>query len=144
MAMLLVACASRKKEYHFESEKTFDSISYTKVKTIFPSLHDTLYIDNPCDSITGRLQPFTQTFTTAQGKVLVEGKDGRITTRIALNEVESVKEESVAKHGNDKVITNEKVVVKESFWKNIFLYISLVINALLIIFILFSKKDSQN
>jgi hypothetical protein len=57
--------------------------------------------------------------------------------------VESVKEESVAKHGNDKVVTKEKVVVKESFWKNIFLYISLVINALLIIFILFSKKGSQ-
>ena len=85
-----------------------------EVKTIekFRAIHDTLTIDNPCDSA-GILTRFYSKITIPQGKVIIRSENGNIKATIDLDSVANVYDSKYKSKYNSEVKFFEKVVVKE-------------------------------
>lgn len=60
-----------------------------KVATKFPAVHDTLYVDNPCDS-SGILKDFYSKIRIPQGKVVIRSVRGKIEATVDIDSIESV------------------------------------------------------
>ncbi|PZR18866.1 MAG: hypothetical protein DI539_16130 [Flavobacterium psychrophilum] len=134
LVFLLGSCASKQKTYEFNQNTKFDSINYRSEKLIIPALKDTVYIINPCDSL-GVLKPFRETYSTPQGKIILEGKNNAITARIDLKEVEQSKviDSRIERENNIQVKTEYKKVVVQD-WRLILLVVmSVLLNIYLIL-----------
>lgn len=85
-----------------------------EVKTIekFRAIHDTLTIDNPCDSL-GFLTRFYSKITIPQGKVIIRSERGKIKAIINLDSVANVYDSKYKSKYNSEVKFYEKIVVKE-------------------------------
>ena len=85
-----------------------------EVKTIekFRAIHDTLTIDNPCDSL-GFLTRFYSKLTIPQGKVIIRSERGKIKATIDLDSVANVYDSKYKSKYNSEVKFFEKIVVKE-------------------------------
>lgn len=68
-----------------------DTIRDYKVITKFNSVHDTLTIDNPCDS-SGILSTFYSKITLPQGKVIIRSYRGKIQATINIDSIANVYE----------------------------------------------------
>lgn len=125
--VLLIGCKTIKKS---DSESKKDSVRIEVQKIILPAVHDTITIENPCDS-NGILLPFKERFSAGQGKVSVEAKKGKLKVYIRLKEY--VTKDSIVYRYKYITKTQYKDVEKKSFpW-----YI-LIIGGFLIL--LFSSK----
>lgn len=85
-----------------------------EVKTIerFKAIHDTLTIENPCDSL-GFLTRFYSKITIPQGKVIIRSEKGSIKATIDLDSVANVYDSKYKSKYNSEVKFFEKIVVKE-------------------------------
>lgn len=85
-----------------------------EVKTIekFKAIHDTLTIDNPCDSL-GFLTRFYSKITIPQGKVIIRSESGKIKATIDLDSVANVYDSKYKSKYNSEVKFFEKIIVKE-------------------------------
>jgi hypothetical protein len=85
-----------------------------EVKTIekFKAIHDTLTIDNPCDSL-GFLTRFYSKITIPQGKVIIRSERGKIKATIDLDSVANVYDSKYKAKYNSEVKFFEKIIVKE-------------------------------
>lgn len=97
-----------------------DTLRDIKTITKFQSVHDTLTIDNPCDS-SGILTSFYSKIKVPQGKVIIRSVRGKIQATIDIDSIESVyrdkykSQASVSTYKNEKVIrTNE--IPKWAVW----------------------------
>lgn len=97
-----------------------DTIRDIKTITKFQAVHDTLTIDNPCDS-SGILTSFYSKIKVPQGKVIIRSVRGKIQATIDIDSIESVyrdkykSQASVSTYKNEKVIrTNE--IPKWAVW----------------------------
>ena len=97
-----------------------DTLRDIKTITKFQSVHDTLTIDNPCDS-SGILTNFYSKIRVPQGKVIIRSVRGKIQATIDIDSIESVyrdkykSQASVSTYKNEKVIrTNE--IPKWAVW----------------------------
>lgn len=134
LVLLLASCASKQKTYEFNQNTKFDSINYRSERLVMPALKDTVYIENPCDSL-GILKTFKQSYVTPQGKIILEGKNNAITARIDLHEVEQSKviDSRIGKENDIQVKTEYKKVVVQD-WRLILLAVmSVVLNIYLIL-----------
>jgi hypothetical protein len=134
IVILLASCTAKKSTYEFKEHIKFDSIKYTSEKTIYPTLKEVVYVDSPCDSL-GKLKPFNQSFVTSQGKIIIEGKNNRITANIDLKETSTTTIKDTNIH-NDNVTEKKdefkKVIVQD--WRLIvILLISIVLNVYFVI-----------
>ena len=85
-----------------------------EVKTIekFKAIHDTLTIDNPCDSL-GFLTRFYSKITIPQGKVIIRSERGKIKATIDLDSVANVYDSKYKSKYNSEVKFFEKIIIKE-------------------------------
>jgi hypothetical protein len=97
-----------------------DTVRDYKVITKFNAVHDTLTIDNPCDS-SGILTSFYSRIRIPQGKVIVRSVQGKIQATVDIDSIESVYRDKYKSqvatntYKSDKVIrTNE--IPKWSVW----------------------------
>ncbi len=97
-----------------------DTVRDYKVITKFNAVHDTLTIDNPCDS-SGILTSFYSRIRIPQGKVIVRSVQGKIQATVDIDSIESVYRDKYKSqvatntHKSDKVIrTNE--IPKWAVW----------------------------
>ena len=135
--MIILGCASKKTTYKYDREKQFDSISFDRKVTIYPSLKDTFYIQSPCDSLSN-LKPFSQSYTTSQGNVIIEGKDGHLKATIDLKGfADSTTVKSLVHKLNNSQILQSEVVKYKTDWRVISVLIgSLILN----LYMLFRKR----
>jgi hypothetical protein len=84
-----------------------------EVKTIekFRAIHDTLTIDNPCDSL-GFLTRFYSKITIPQGKVIIRSERGSIKATIDLDSVANVYDSKYKSKYDSEVKFFEKIVIK--------------------------------
>jgi hypothetical protein len=88
-----------------------DTIRDIRIVEKFKAVHDTLLIDNPCDSA-GILTTFYSKITIPQGKVIIRSYRGKIQATVNIDSIQSVYESKYKSLVNKSVQTKEKLVVK--------------------------------
>lgn len=94
-----------------EKEKIrVDTIRDYKVITRFNAVHDTLTIENPCDS-TGILNSFYSKITVPQGRIIIRSYKGKIQATINIDSIENVYKNMYASSlTSEKLISNKEKV----------------------------------
>lgn len=124
---IILSCTSKKTTtFKYNSQKQFDSIAFESKLTIYPSLKDTFFIQSPCDSL-GNLKPFSSSYTSPQGNIIIEGKNGYLKASIDLKSVanSSTNKSLVHKTDNNQILQSE-IVKYRTDWRLILLLIGSV------------------
>jgi hypothetical protein len=94
------------------SEKIrIDTIRDYKVITKYNAIHDTLTIENPCDSL-GILTTFYSKITLPQGKVIIRSYNGKIKATIDIDSIASVYEKKYRNKETSNVTNSSKIVTR--------------------------------
>lgn len=110
--VLLFNISCNKKTYNSVTEKIrIDTVREYKVVTKFNAVHDTITIDNPCDS-SNTLSQFYAKIGTPQGKFVLRSYKGKIQAIINMDSIESVYKDKYSNHYNSDKSVSEKVVIK--------------------------------
>ena len=119
------------------SEKIrIDTIINEKVIVKFNAIHDTLTIDNPCDSA-GILTTFYSKITLPQGKIIIRSYRGKIQATVNIDSIRSVYEKKYRYMETSNVTNSAKIVTKVTYpsW----LVTAFILESLLIIGFLYFK-----
>jgi hypothetical protein len=119
------------------SEKIrIDTIINEKVIVKFNAIHDTLTIDNPCDSA-GILTTFYSKITLPQGKIIIRSYRGKIQATVNIDSIRSVYEKKYRYMETSDVKNSTKIVTKVTYpsW----LVTAFILESLLIIGFLYFK-----
>jgi hypothetical protein len=107
----------------FASCKPLQNVTVTKEKiridtvineiiiTKFNAVHDTLTIDNPCDSA-GILTTFYSKIILPQGKIIIRSYRGKIQTTVNIDSIKSVYEKKYRYKETSDVTNSQKIVTK--------------------------------
>ena len=128
LAVLATSCAAKKTTVQVKEVIKTDTLVITKDRIIQKAVHDTLVIDNPCDSL-GILKPFKQRLTTAQGNVTIQTKGNAIEAVINLDSIQSVweKEYKASAISTAQNKTVETIRYKLPAWAIIYMLIVTVL-----------------
>lgn len=124
------------------SEKIrIDTIINEKTIVKFHAVHDTLTIDNPCDSL-GILTTFYSKITLPQGKVIIRSYRGKIQATVNIDSIKSVYEKKYRYKETSDVTNSTKIVTKVTYpsWLvTAFIFESLIILGFLYFKYIFGK-----
>lgn len=119
------------------SEKIrIDTIRDYKVITKYNAIHDTLTIDNPCDSL-GILTTFYSKITLPQGKIIIRSYKGKIQATVNIDSIRSVYEKKY-RYMKTSDVTNSKNIVTKTVYPS-WLVTAFVFESLLILGFLYFK-----
>ena len=109
--VILVSSCKPTKSVNIITEKIrIDTIRDYKVITRFNAVHDTLTIENPCDS-TGILNTFYSKITVPQGRIIIRSYKGNIQATINIDSIENVYRNMYASTlSTDKLISNKEKI----------------------------------
>ena len=109
--VILVSSCKPTKSVNIITEKIrIDTIRDYKVITKFNAVHDTLTIENPCDS-TGILNSFYSKITVPQGRIIIRSYKGNIQATINIDSIENVYRNMYASSLlTDKLISNKEKI----------------------------------
>jgi hypothetical protein len=119
------------------SEKIrIDTIVNEKTIVKYHAVHDTLTIDNPCDSL-GILTTFYSKITLPQGKVIIRSYRGKIQATVNIDSIRSVYEKRYRYRETNLSQNSTKIVTKVTYpsW----LVTAFIFESLLIIGFLYFK-----
>ena len=86
-----------------------DTIRDYKVITKFEAVHDTLTIENPCDS-SGILTSLYSSVRVPQGKVIIRSVQGKIQATVNIDSIAHVYESKYRSKGENNTYKKEKVI----------------------------------
>jgi hypothetical protein len=110
--ILIAASCKPSKVVTVVSEKIrIDTIRDYKVITKYNAIHDTLLIENPCDSL-GILTTFYSKITLPQGKVIIRSYKGKIQATVNIDSIASVYEKKYRNKETSDVTNSSKIVTK--------------------------------
>jgi len=92
---ILFSCNSKKVVTEFKEVIKKDTLIITKDRLITKAFTDTLYVENPCDSITGDLKDFQRSINTNNAKIDLSSVKGKI--RLSVN-IDSLVNERVKEY----------------------------------------------
>ena len=111
-SILIVSSCKPSKVTTIVSEKIrIDTIRDYKVITKYNAIHDTLTIENPCDSL-GILTTFYSKITLPQGKVIIRSYKGKIKATIDIDSIASVYEKKYRNMETSNVTSFSNIVTK--------------------------------
>jgi len=119
------------------SEKIrIDTIINERTIVKFNAIHDTLTIDNPCDSA-GILTTFYSKITLPQGKIIIRSYRGKIQATVNIDSIRSVYEKKYRYMETSNVTNSAKIITKVTYpsW----LVTAFILESLLIIGFLYFK-----
>ena len=108
-AIFLVGCKTPQALTVYKDVVKTDTLSKVVKITSFATVHDTLTIDNPCDS-SGILTSFYSKIRVPQGKVIVRSVRGKIEATVDLDSIAQVYEEKYRSKGETNTYKSDKVV----------------------------------
>jgi len=109
--ILFASCKSTKVTSTVEKIR-IDTVRDYKVITKFKPIHDTLIIENACDS-SGILTRFYSTLTIPSGRLTIRSQNGNIKATIDLDSVANVYDSKYKAKYKNEVKFVEKIVVKK-------------------------------
>lgn len=137
--LILVAfasCKSTKLTNTVLEKIRIDTVINERTIVKFHAIHDTLTIDNPCDSA-GILTTFYSKITLPQGKVIIRSYRGKIQATVNIDSIRSVYENKYRYKETSDAKASEKIVTKVTYpsW----LITAFIFEGLLIIGFLYFK-----
>lgn len=120
LLVLLSSCKAKQIVTVYRDVVKVDTIRDIRTITKFNAVHDTLTIDNPCDS-TGILNTFYSKISIPQGKVIIRSVRGKIQATVNIDSIAQVydnKYRSIAKSDvtNIQKIVTKNVIPKWAIW----------------------------
>lgn len=110
IANFFISCRPQKSVTIVNEKIRIDTIRDYKVITRFNAVHDTLTIENPCDS-TGILNTFYSKITVPQGRIIIRSYKGKIQATINIDSIENVYRNLYASTlSTDKLISNKEKI----------------------------------
>jgi hypothetical protein len=127
------SCVAKKDSSVFEKDIEKDSVSEVKLITKIDRVIDTVFVENPCDSL-GNLKPFKYSLITPQGKVTLSDFKGSISGKIDLKGYEKILETKYKLLYNKKVseIKKSSVIYRVPFS----IYLLIIIETLAIVLLI--------
>jgi hypothetical protein len=110
ITIISASCKSTKTTNIVEKIRV-DTIRDYKVITQFKPIHDTLTIENPCDS-TGLLTRFYTSLTIPSGRVTIRSYKGSIKATIDVDSIANIYDSKYRTKYNQEVKFFEKIVIK--------------------------------
>jgi len=135
-ALIIVASCKPAKVLTISEKIRIDTIINEKIIVKYNAVHDTLTIDNPCDSA-GILTSFYSKITLPQGKIIIRSYRGKIQATVNIDSIRSVYESKYRNKETSDVKLFEKIEIKTVYptW----LIIAFVSETLLILVYLYFK-----
>ena len=109
-SIIFASCKSTQSTSVLEKIRV-DTVHNIRTVEKFKAIHDTLTIENPCDSL-GFLTRFYSKITIPQGKVIIRSENGNIKATIDLDSVANVYDSKYKSKYSSEVKFFEKIVVK--------------------------------
>jgi hypothetical protein len=114
-ALIIVASCKPTKFTNSTSEKIrIDTVKDYILDIRYNAVHDTLIIDNPCDSA-GILTTFYSKITLPQGKIIIRSYRGKIQATVNIDSIRSVYEKKYRYKETSDVKLFEKIVTKTEY-----------------------------
>ena len=109
LLIFAVSCKPAQTVTVYKDVVKVDTLRDIKTVTKFQAVHDTLTIDNPCDS-SGILTTFYSKIRVPQGKVIIRSVQGKIQATIDIDSIESVYRDKYKSQASTSTYKNEKVI----------------------------------
>jgi len=111
-------CKAKKTVTEYKEVIRIDTLKIIKEREIVKRFTDTLNIESPCDSVTGKLKPFKQVVSTSHGKVSIQSNNGNITAITDLKEQvnEKVKSSKISVKDKTTLKSKKTVIYRTPFW----------------------------
>lgn len=109
LLIFVVSCKPAQTVTVYKDVVKVDTLRDIKTVTKFQAVHDTLTIDNPCDS-SGILTTFYSKIRVPQGKVIIRSVQGKIQATIDIDSIESVYRDKYKSQASTSTYKNEKVI----------------------------------
>ena len=132
--LILSSCATKKVTTNKTIvEQTTDTIMIEKIREVIKPVKETIYIENPCDSL-GNLKDFERVVQSQHGKITIKNEGGKIKADINLDSIVAGIEREYKSKMQSKSETTEKVVIKEKkpLWVYLLIVYSVMVTALYI------------
>ena len=114
-------------------EQTTDTILIEKIREVIKPVKETIYIENPCDSL-GNLKDFERVVQSQHGKITIKNDGGKIKADINLDSIVAGIEKEYKSKIQSKSEVTEKIVIKEKkpLWVYVLIVYSVLVTALYI------------
>lgn len=109
LLIFVVSCKPAQTVTVYKDVVKVDTLRDIKTVTKFQAVHDTLTIENPCDS-SGILTTFYSKIRVPQGKVIIRSVHGKIQATIDIDSIESVYRDKYKSQASTSTYKNEKVI----------------------------------
>tara|TARA_R110002153_G_scaffold271329_1_gene438552 strand:- start:219 stop:668 length:450 start_codon:yes stop_codon:yes gene_type:complete len=127
-------CVAKKTTTEIKEVVKRDSIYIIKDRFITQKVVDTLVVQSPCDSITGKLKYFEKEIRTPQAKVILKSVKGNIEVAV---DIEAIVEERIREFKQNykseiQIKEVETVIFRTPFW----IWLVIIIEGLIIFLLL--------
>jgi hypothetical protein len=139
--LIAASCKPSKVVTDIKETVRIDTVHNERVIIKYNAVHDTLTIDNPCDSA-GILTTFYSKITLPQGKVIIRSYRGKIQATVNVDSIRSVYESKYRNKEASNVTNSTKIVTKVTYpsWLvTAFIFESLIILGFLYFKYIFGK-----
>ena len=132
--IILSGCVAKKTTTEIKEVVKRDSIYIIKDRFITQKVIDTLVVESPCDSITGKLKDFEKEIRTPQAKITLKSVKGSIQVSVNIDSIVSskVKEFKLNYKAEKEIKEVENVIFRTPFW----MWLVIVIEGLIIFLLL--------
>jgi hypothetical protein len=132
--IIFSSCVAKKTTTEYKEVIKRDSTYHKEDRIITPKVVDTLYVKEPCDSITGKLKDFEKEIVTPQAKVKLRSVKGDIEVVV---DIEAIVQERIREYKlNYKAETQIKEVETVIFRTPLWVWLIILIEGLIIFLLL--------
>lgn len=134
--IIFASCKPSKVVTEVKEKVRVDTLIIIRTAKVLPAVHDSLIIDNPCDSA-GILTTFYSKITIPQGKVIIRSYRGKIQATVNIDSIASFYENKYRNKETSLSQISTKIVTKVVYpsW----LIVSLIFESLIILGYLYFK-----
>lgn len=111
MVVSVSSCKSTKLTNSVSTRIQIDTVREIRITERFNAVHDTLTIDNPCDSA-GILTTFYSRIVLPQGKIVIRNLSGKINTTVDIDSIKNVYSNIYKSKENSSSTNYTKIVTK--------------------------------
>lgn len=111
LLIITVSCRPTKTTVEYKEVIRIDTFKTIRTEKIFQAVHDTLTIENPCDS-SGILSTFYSKISIPQGKVVIRSVRGKIQASVDIDSIAHIYENKYRNQSESNVRTNNVKVIK--------------------------------
>ena len=109
--VIIASCRPVKTVTEYKEVVRVDTFKIERSAKILPAVHDTLIIDNPCDS-SGILSTFYSKIKIPQGQVVIRSVRGKIEASVDIDSIAHVYEDKYRSKSESSVKTKDVEIIK--------------------------------